>query len=234
VLPRVRVICFDLDNTLWHVDPVIVRAEERLQAWLRERYPRIGERWTAADLRAARFALVADAPERAHDFTWIRTESMARHAREVGYDESMATEAFAVFFAWRNEVEPFPDVAPALAALRERYTLASLSNGNADLERIGLAPYFRISLAAGSLGVAKPQPQAFTAVSDALGCEPSEVLYVGDDPAVDVAGARDAGLRTAWINRFGRLWPQRIAPADVVAADCHELVRLLVPPAERP
>ena len=130
-----------------------------------------------------------------------------------------------MFFEWRNEVQLFADVEPALASLGEHYVLATLSNGNADLGRIGLAARFMVSLAAGSLGVAKPEAGAFLAVAQAIGCEPSAVLYVGDDPAVDIAGARAAGLRTAWMNRFGSDWPAELAPPDMVATDCNELVR---------
>jgi putative hydrolase of the HAD superfamily len=227
VLPALRAICFDLDNTLWHVDPVIVRAEERLMDWLAERYPRIPQRWSLDEMRAARMALVREQRHRAHDFTWIRTEAMARHAREVGYEEGMAAEAFDVFFRWRNEVEPFPDVVPALERLGRRYALATLSNGNADLARIGLDGHFSVSLAAGALGVAKPEPRAFTALAQALGCDAAQLLYVGDDPRLDVAGARAAGLRTAWLNRFAKPWPADLQPADLVARDLIELAAQL-------
>lgn len=224
---RLRAICFDLDDTLWHTGPAIAHAEAQLHRWLHDHYPRIAERWSLEDLRAARAELAAEAADRAHDFTWLRTESMLRHARAVGYPDGMAEEAFEVFFEWRNRVEPFEDVAPALSGLRGRYLLATLSNGNADLARIGLARHFTVSLAAGTLGVAKPARSAFAAIATALGCAPQDVLYVGDDPRVDVAGARAAGLRTAWLNRFARPWPAEIPPADLVASDLHELVRLL-------
>ncbi len=219
-----RAICFDLDNTLWHVDPVLVRAEARLESWLRERYPRIPERWNSAAMHAARRALAAEHAHRAHDFTWLRTESMARFAREVGYPDSMASEAFTAFYAWRNEIAPFADVEPALATLGQHFALATLSNGNADLGVIGLARYFTVSLAANDVGVAKPAARAFIAVAEAMGCAPRELLYVGDDPEVDIAGARAAGLRTAWMNRFGRDWPAALTPADLTVVDCRELV----------
>ncbi len=225
VAASLRAICFDLDNTLWHVDPVIARAEARLELWLREHYPRIPERWSIAQLREARVALAASDARRAHDFTWLRTESMARLAREVGYPETMAEEAYAAFHGWRNEVEAFPDVVPALRLLGARYRLATLSNGNADLARIGLAGHFSVSLAAGALGFAKPDRRAFLAVAEAIGCEPAELLYVGDDPEIDVEGARLAGLRTAWINRFAKAWPASLVPAEFTVVDCEDLCR---------
>jgi putative hydrolase of the HAD superfamily len=50
-----------------------------------------------------------------------------------------------------------------------------------------------------------------------------EVIYVGDDPLLDVEAARTAGLATAWMNRTGQIWPATVGPADVDVGDCVEL-----------
>ena len=139
VLGDLRAVAFDLDNTLWDVGPVIVRAEQRLHAWMREHCPRITERVSIEEMRAARERLARSEPHNAHDFTYLRITALAAHARECGYEEELAERAFQVFFAARNELQPYADVQPALERLRTRYTLASLSNGNADLGLIGLA-----------------------------------------------------------------------------------------------
>jgi putative hydrolase of the HAD superfamily len=60
--------------------------------------------------------------------------------------------------------------------------------------------------------VGKPDPGIFLAAAALLGVEPGQVLHVGDDPALDMVGARDAGLRTAWINRQGEPWPAGMGP----------------------
>lgn len=226
---RLKVLCFDLDDTFWDIRRVLERAEQRVAEFLGERYPRL-VRHTRADLLAARMALARELPERAHDLTWLRTETLRRLAAAEGYPDQVGAEAFAVFIAARNEVDLFPDVRPALEHLAGRYTLATFSNGNADLARIGLAPLFSVSLNAERVGVAKPHPEAFTAVARELDCAPAEMLYVGDDPLADVAGARGAGLRTAWINRHGAAWPGVHDPADLEIVDLQHLVALL----ERP
>ena len=56
----IRAICFDLDNTLWEIEPVLVRAERILADWLGRRYPRIGERFTPSGVLEMRAALLAD------------------------------------------------------------------------------------------------------------------------------------------------------------------------------
>jgi 2-haloalkanoic acid dehalogenase type II len=226
-LGRIRAVAFDLDDTLWDVGPVIVRAEERLYEWLREHCPRIVERVSREQMRAARERLAGDEPHNAHDFTYLRITALAAHARECGYAEEVAQLAFRVFFAARNELEPYADVQPALERLRTRYALASLSNGNADLELIGLARLFSLSLNARQIGAAKPHPRCFQQLARDLRLAPESILYVGDDPLLDVGAARAAGMRTAWMNRGRAPWPRHLQPPDLDVADCMELAQLL-------
>jgi putative hydrolase of the HAD superfamily len=226
-LGQICAVAFDLDNTLWDVGPVIERAESLVHAWLSEHCPRIPERISLADMRAARESLAREEPHNAHDFTYLRVASLARHARECGYDEDVALRAFEVFFAARNEVELFADVRPGLERLRSRFQLGTLSNGNADLERIGLSEFFAISLNARQIGVGKPHPLCFERLAEGLGVRPYDILYVGDDPVLDVEAARGAGLSTVWVNRFDQQWPSEIVPADIVVMDFAQLVELL-------
>lgn len=227
MLSELRAIAFDLDNTLWEVEPVLLRAEARLQEWLKQHCPRIAQALSGADMRRAREQLARREPHNAHDVTYLRLTALASHAREHGYDESIAERAFAVFLAARNEVRLFPDVAPALARLSRRYALASLSNGNADLARIGLDHLFAVSLNARQIGAAKPEPRCFERLAQELALGPREIVYVGDDPLLDVAAARAAQLRTAWMNRRDLSWPAQLAPADLVVADCAQLAASL-------
>ncbi len=209
-----QALCFDLDDTLWDVRSVLRRAEEAVAEFLAANYPALAAVHSTQTGTAARMALAGAEPARAHDLTWLRTEAMKRMAATVGLPARVGEEAFEVFIAARNEVTLYDDVTPALAALQPRYRLATLSNGNADLARIGLAPRFQVMLNARDVGAAKPDPRAFTAVAEALRLPPSQIAYVGDDPHADVFGARGAGMRTIWINRQARFWP-----ADVPAAD---------------
>jgi putative hydrolase of the HAD superfamily len=223
----IRAVAFDLDNTLWEVDPVIARAEARWLEWLRVNCPRIPERLSLDDLRASRLALAQREPHNAHDFTYLRIASLAQHAREFGYDESVSEQAFEIFIAERNQLDLFPDVRPGLARLGTRYALATLSNGNADLARIGVAELFSVSLNARGIGAAKPDPRCFQRLVQDLGLEPQEVLYVGDDPLLDVEAGRAAGLPTAWMNRTDQAWPATVRPADFNAANCLALAAQL-------
>jgi len=223
----VRAIAFDLDNTLWDVEPVLRRAEARVFAWLETHCPRITARLSLEDMRRAREELARREPHNAHDFTYLRTAALARHAREHGYDEAVAAHAFEVFLAARCEVELFADVLPGLTSLKSRYALATLSNGNADLGRIGLEHLFAVSLNARQLGAAKPSRQCFERLAAELALPPGELLYVGDDAHLDVLAARAAGLKSAWMNRGGAPWPAQLPPPDLTVRDCLELAQRL-------
>lgn len=222
-----RAIAFDLDNTLWDVEPVLLRAEARLFAWLEAHCPRITARVSLEDMRRAREALARREPHNAHDFTYLRTAALAGHAREHGYDEAIAQRAFEVFLAARCEVDVFPDVLAGLTRLQRRYPLGSLSNGNADLARIGLEHVFAVSLNARQIGAAKPARRCFERLAQELQVTPGELLYVGDDPVLDVEAARAAGLRSAWMDRRGHAWPAGLAPAELTVKDCTELAKAL-------
>jgi len=221
---RFDALIFDLDDTLWEVGPVIVRAEHAMYDFLASRYPGVTQRHDLGSMRDLRARTALLNPQMRHDFTWLRLEALRTHAAEAGYDETLASEAFEVFFRARNEVELYPDVVPALAALRSRYRLFALSNGNADLGLIGLGEYFELHATARAAGVMKPDARAFRYVLDKAGLAPDRIAYIGDDPDADVAGAQAAGLTAIWISRTGAAWASETTQPDHTVSSLAELV----------
>jgi putative hydrolase of the HAD superfamily len=225
---RFEALILDLDDTLWEVGPVIVRAEQAMHAFLAAHYPRVTELHDLPSLRHRRVAVAEHHPEMRHDFTWLRLEALREHAAEAGYSPAMADAAFGVFYAARNAVQLYPDVLPALEELRRRYRLFALSNGNADLERIGLAGYFERHVTARAAGALKPDPRVFRHLLDGCGVDDARVVHVGDDPEADIAGAQNAGLAAVWVNRRAAIWPDTQRAPDHVVRDLAELASWLV------
>lgn len=226
-MKAIRAVCFDLDNTLWDVWPVIRRAEEHTYEFLRTRYPNVVAELSLEMMREARERVALEHPQMQHDFSFLRREALRQHARMFGYADEMAEEAFAVFMKARNEVELYPDVRHGLHRLRTRYRLFTATNGNADLHIIGIANLFERCLAAREVGALKPDPRIFHKVIEGTDLQLHEVVYVGDDPQHDVEGARQAGMHAIWMNRTGMAWPELLAPPEYVVDNLDALATLL-------
>jgi len=115
-------------------------------------------------------------------------------------------------------------VRPSLIRLRARYRLFALSNGNADLQRCGLADLFAGHVTARAAGAAKPDARIFAKLLDMAGVEAHQVLHIGDDPWTDVAGATRAGMQAAWLNRDARRWPGELAAPPRTISTLAEII----------
>ena len=213
-----RVISLDLDDTLWPAGPVIEAAEAALLAWLREHHPRAVLGVDVDSMRNLRASVAERFPQKGHDLTFLRRQALAEMFAGAGYrDGPAADDAFEIFLSERNRVEFYADVLPALTRLRAKYRLFALSNGNADLERCGIADLFEGHITASAAGAAKPDARIFAQLLRTAGVPPIEVLHVGDDPLADVVGATQAGLQAVWLNRGARAWPEQFGqPARTV------------------
>ncbi|MFP5441597.1 MAG: HAD family hydrolase [Gammaproteobacteria bacterium] len=226
-----QLLCFDLDNTLWPVEPVIARAEEESWRWLAQQVPEIAAQLDAEALRLRRLALYQARPEYIHNLTALRRDALRAAFVDAGMHEPearlLAEGALAEFLAHRNRVEFFPGAREALESLAGRYRLAALSNGNADLARIGLDHLFDVVLSAEKVGRAKPDPAMFLRALRDTGTRADAALHIGDHPEQDVAAAREQGLRPVWANLLQLPRPPAL-PDDVPAFEYfHELEKLV-------
>jgi putative hydrolase of the HAD superfamily len=206
------VLSFDLDDTLWPVEPVMAAAERTMWSWLRERHPQLMSHHGVETMRPVRERIAAQYPERAHDMTFMRRRTLQAMFGDHSAAESLADQAFEVFYTARNRVKLYEDVLPALKRLSVRYRLFALSNGNADLQRCGLSGWFEGHVTAITAGAAKPDARIFTRLRELAAVEPSQIMHIGDDPHADVVGATQAGMQAVWINREAREWPSQFAP----------------------
>ena len=206
------VLSFDLDDTLWPVQPVMLAAEAAMLAWLQERHPLVMHGHDRESLRAMRVRIATQFPDRSHDMTFLRHRALAEMFAAAGYPASHADEAFEVFYAARNRVQLYDEVADSLERLSARYRLFAISNGNADLKRCGIAHWFEGHITAISAGAAKPDIRIFARLLHSARVEAGQVLHIGDDPHLDVIGATNAGMQAAWLNRDGKSWPAQWPP----------------------
>ena len=214
----VKAITLDLDDTLWPVWPAIERAEKALENWLGQRAPMAAALFANPKTRLDLREQVAHArPDLKHNLSAVRREAIRLALSCAGEDPLLAEPAFEVFFEERNRVTLFKDAIAGLEFLASRFPLVALSNGNADIHRIGLGHLFQASISAQQFGVGKPDPKIFHAAAASVGFGAADVLHVGDDCTLDVLGALNCGMQTVWVNRSDHPWLHAAKPHVTVA-----------------
>ncbi len=226
MITNVEAVFFDLDDTLWAVAPVILRAERKIYAHLQEHFPRLTDAMDPEAIRKTRSQVYASRPDLAHDLTTSRRLAFESMLSDFDYDPQAAVTLTDLFLDYRNRVALYSDVIPALEHLRNHFKLVVVTNGNADIERVGIGEYFSAQVRAEEAGCRKPVADIFKLACSTINVEASSVVHVGDHPIDDVQGAIGAGIRSIWINRQGEPWTEAHHP-DAEVADLAGLVRLL-------
>jgi putative hydrolase of the HAD superfamily len=202
----VLAITLDLDDTLWPFAPIGARIDQVLYEWMLQHSPATAAMYPVAAMRELRERSFRDNPHLHYDLSALRRLTLREALENSGADLALLEPAYEAFYAARNQVEFYPDAVDALARIAARVPVAALSNGNADLARIGLDHHFAFQLGSREHGAAKPAASIFHAACERLGVAPAQVLHVGDHIEMDVVGAMQAGLRGCWINRVEHTW----------------------------
>jgi putative hydrolase of the HAD superfamily len=141
----------------------------------------------------------------------VMLERLGVEAHRAMLDRILASQFSAD--AW----EPYPDVEPMLAAVREmgavRVGIVSDwgSNLRGIVRELGLDRHLDFVLPSGAVGVAKPNPAFYRLALEKAGAKPGEALMVGDSYRADVRGAWGAGMDAVWLDRHEGM---SITPTD--------------------
>jgi FMN hydrolase / 5-amino-6-(5-phospho-D-ribitylamino)uracil phosphatase len=231
VMATLKLITFDLDNTLWPVDEVIRQADQRCSQWIAERHAEAAAHMSRDTMARIRDQLLRDKPGYLHNLTALRRDALAQGFREAGYCTNeaalLADQAFRVFHDARNEVVFFPGALEVLELLADSYCLGALSNGNADLKKIGIHELFDFHHSAESVGRRKPAPDMFQAALKSAGVNATQAVHVGDHPEEDVHGARQQGFHAVWANLLDQSWPEHLELHPHRIHNLHELSDLV-------
>jgi putative hydrolase of the HAD superfamily len=215
----IRLVTFDLDDTLWDVAPVMNSAEATLRDWLAVNATQLGA-VPIEHLWAIRSRLMEQDPMLRHRLSELRRRILFHALLDAGYPQAEASDlaeaGFQTFLQARHQVALFPEVHPTLEQLANRFILGVLTNGNADVRRLGLADYFQFALCAEELGVGKPDPHPFQEALKRGGVQPEEGVHIGDHPSDDIAGARRAGMKAIWFNPARKPWDGEEAPSAII------------------
>lgn len=150
------------------------------------------------------------------------------------HDDALVALASAAFRELeRRVIRPYPDVRPALAALRAAgCRLGLVTNGASVLQRdklqaLGLDGELHPVVVSSEIGARKPDRAIFDHALLAADLDPGSTWFAGDNLWVDVLGAAGAGLRTVWVNRSGGPRPDDAPTPDAEVTSLVELPALL-------
>ena len=214
----IEAVAFDVNETLFALDrprPAFTEAgldPQRVQVWF-------------AGLLRDGFALTASGGYR--PFADVAAEALR------GLDSAVDDAAVTTVTAAMRELDPHPDVEPALRALHAANLPAvTLTNGSVEvvqalLQRAGLAKYLTRNLSVDAVRRWKPAAEPYRYAAAELAVHPGSLALVGAHPW-DCAGASAAGLRAAWVNRSGQRWPAIFPAPEFSAPDLAALADALI------
>lgn len=134
---NIKMITFDLDDTLWDNYPVITKAEIDTRKWIEDRVGKV--HW--GDLNnflKLREDLIKKNPCIAWDISMLRKEIFREklsHIKSKKLKDKIVNDAFEIFISKRHEIKLFDGVESSLKKLSKKYILGALTNGNADIYR---------------------------------------------------------------------------------------------------
>ena len=204
-MDRITTISFDADGTLWNFEAVMRHALECALEELRRLVPAAPDSLSVETLIAIRNQVAEEHKNRRLTHEAIRLEAFKQTLQSINNpDDDLAVHLNTLYLKHRFEdILLFDDVLPTLNALQGGYTMGLLSNGNTYPERCGLGGYFQFVVFAQDHGIQKPDPQLFEIAIERAGCTKRQLLHVGDSFQNDVIGAKQAGIRSVWLNRQG-------------------------------
>lgn len=227
--PPFRAALFDLDNTLYDREAAFGRWAD---AFLRDTL-RLTD---AEEVRRVR-ALIHEMDADGYGSKAAIFERL--HSLYPALPGSPARSVDVFFEEFIGHITPEPETETLLDALQgANLPFGVITNGSArqwrKIENLGLARRTDCLFVSETFGGKKPDRAIFEAAAAHLGVSPSETLFVGDNPAVDVLGAQAAGMRAAWLHR-GHPWPEELAGTpDFVVGSLGELTDILgIPPGAR-
>ncbi|MBQ4847821.1 HAD-IA family hydrolase [Pseudoalteromonas sp. MMG005] len=201
-IDSISVLSFDLDDTLYNNHPVIKAAVQAQLDYLNQitQWSQQGPNYWSH----CRNQTVKQTPSLANDVTRWRKVALQYGMSKLPLTEEQAHHyascAYQAFSDARSNITVQQSVLDLLGALRTKFRLIAITNGNVEINKFNLRNEFELVLKAGPDGAAKPHSELFDKAAVVLNVKKSEILHIGDSLDSDVQGANLAGCNSLWLN----------------------------------
>lgn len=233
VTKSVKAVIFDLDDTLYDRNAVLIEFARHLFRYL----PHV---FVGLEVEAVISAYLETDRSAEEDYgagsPWTRDELSGCFLRSLGISENHTDAVTELYNRDRNKIHlPVPGAIATVKEIRQRFQTALITGSfsvvqSPKLKAIGLLNSFDCTVFGEEFGIVKPDPEIFRHTAGLLGRSPSECLYIGDSYELDVTGSKNAGMLACWYN------PKKVPPpelndvrADFVIESLPEIVSILCP-----
>lgn len=203
-LSKIKVLSFDLDNTIYDCQSVLTKAEDFFTSYLCQKYGLGGECSSYTFWAKIKSNLLKERPELENDVTMLRAVSLVEAFNLLklplkgGLEEAM--DLVALFVKHRSAGFVAPQIFDMLYALKSKYSLVAVSNGNLDAIQLGVFDYFETDIRPNMDNLrCKPHEDMFLECVRFKNVRKDEILHIGDDPYTDVYGAAAVNIPCLWL-----------------------------------
>lgn len=160
----------------------------------------------------------------------VWTEALRTHGIA---DRTLAEEMAGSFpHAMSSRIRAYGDTLPLITTLAGRVKLGLVTNGLPGAQALklrlsGIAGRFEAVAVSGAVGAGKPAPELFQWALRQLDVDAGDAIVIGDRLERDVEGARRAGIRSVWLNRYGAAAPPGAPTPDYVVTGLHEVMGII-------
>jgi putative hydrolase of the HAD superfamily len=198
---KLSAIFFDIDDTLYSTTDFASRARQRAVEAMCE----TGIRLPASVVRRELDEVIAEFTSNYPNHFDKLLRRLPRESWSGTNHALIIAAGVNAYHATKNELQPFPDVPPLLKALKQHtdLVLGIITHGlevkqAEKLLLLGVVPYLnpQAIFISDQVGISKPNPKLYDRACAAMGIDPAEVMYIGDNPHSDVDPPNSLGMVT--------------------------------------
>ena len=192
-LEKIKVISFDLDNTLYDNSPVIKKAEKQSQQYLSKEFVKQDKIFDVDQFISVRKSLIKNNNIAFDNLTYLRQECLKQVCMNLQNSAHIVKKATEIFIDLRQEAEIPLEINYMIEEFSKRFILVSMTNGNCDAENLSVGKYFKKNYSPQQGYRAKPHTEMYKKVISDFEIKPEELLHIGDEEKSDGMGASQAG-----------------------------------------